>query len=80
VESRGGGVTCIFSSTPSGWAEDETKTQEIETSDFQFGARKGSEEGRNTSSGPRTQQGQSDVWPVYSMPSVRHKREPAECY
>lgn len=31
---------CIFSSTPSGWVEDETKPQEIETSDFQFGARK----------------------------------------
>ena len=37
---------CIFTSTPSGRVEDETKPQEIETSDFQFGARKGPEEGR----------------------------------
>jgi hypothetical protein len=37
---------CIFSSTPTGSVEDETKPQEIETSAFQFGARKGPEEGR----------------------------------
>jgi hypothetical protein len=47
---------CIFSTTSSGWAEDETKTQEIETSDFQFGARKGPEERRDTFRGPRRQQ------------------------
>jgi hypothetical protein len=46
---------CIFSSTPSGRVEDETKPQEIETSDFQFGAPKGPEEGRDTFSGPSTQ-------------------------
>ncbi|KAJ4434734.1 hypothetical protein ANN_23302 [Periplaneta americana] len=56
VSGLGGGGVCIFSSTPSGLLEDETKPQEIETPDFQFGARSNPGEERGGAfSGPSTQ-------------------------